>query len=84
MTYYDSDGCGYDYPGDAKAAPDQAPYPADWTSEQRIAAGWYALRHNITVRNTNEWLGLQRRLEGDAQRHKERINQIALFGTEGG
>lgn len=84
MTYFDADGCGYDDPGDAKAEPEHAPYPDDWGSEERISAYWYAHRRSITVRNTNEWFGVASRLEGDAQRHKERINQIALFEKKGG
>jgi hypothetical protein len=79
MTFYDAAGCGYEFPGDAKAAPEHAAYPDDWTDTERIEAYWYAHRRGITVRNTSEWLGVQSRLQGDALRHKERLNQILLF-----
>jgi hypothetical protein len=76
MTYFDADGCGYETPGDAKAAPEHAAYPEDWTAEERLAAYWYAHRRSITVRNTNEWSGVRTRLEDDAERHKNHVNQI--------
>lgn len=48
---------GYDNRGDYLAGeppggspyPDQAPYPREWTTEQRLAMTWYAHDNNIRV-----------------------------------
>lgn len=46
------------YPGDAKAAPDFAPYPHDWDSNQRLSAYWYALRMHAMPKTTAGWKAL--------------------------
>lgn len=51
------------YPGDAKAAPDPAPYPADWTVEQRTSAYWYAVTLHAMPHTTAGWVGIAKQLE---------------------
>jgi hypothetical protein len=69
------DGC-YDttttdvehYPGDANAAPDMAEYPREWTSDQRLAAYWHALRLHALPRTTAGWEAVAKQLAEDTAR----------------
>jgi hypothetical protein len=58
------------YPGDAKAAPDLAPYPDEWDSEQRVSAYWYAIKLRALPHTTAGWkaLAAQRDREQEAKR----------------
>jgi hypothetical protein len=70
MTYFDRDGCAYDYPGDAFASADPPPYPTEWTPEERVGAYWYALNYGITVRSTASWKAVLADAQRTAQRHE--------------
>lgn len=56
------------YPGDAKAAPDPAPYPADWSPEQRVTAYWYARRFYAVPHTTEGWRALLVQMESHTKR----------------
>lgn len=56
---------GEHYPGDAKAAPDLAEYPADWDSDQRRKAYWYALKMHATPRTTASWEAIGKQLKDE-------------------
>lgn len=60
---------GEHYPGDTKAAPDFAPYPAEWDSNQRLSAYWYALRMHAMPQTTAGWKALATQLK---RQRKER------------
>lgn len=59
----DTDSWDGHYPGDAKAAPDLAPYPAEWDSNQRLSAYWYALRMHAVPQSTSGWKALAAQLK---------------------
>lgn len=63
----DTDNWDGHYPGDAKAAPDPAPYPDDWDSNQRRSAYWYAERMHAIPTTTSGWEALAAQL----QRHRD-------------
>jgi hypothetical protein len=65
------------HPGDALAAPDLPPYPADWTSEQRVGAYWAALRMRVTPTSTNSWRAILTQAQKQHQKHTE------ILETEG-
>lgn len=58
------------YPGDAKAAPDAAEFPADWDTEKRTAAYWYAMRLHALPRSTRGWQAIAEQIE-DAKAKRE-------------
>lgn len=51
------------FPGDAKAAPDPADYPAGWTAEQRTSAYWYAVNLHAVPHTTAGWEAIDKQLE---------------------
>lgn len=54
-----------------KAAPDPAPYPEDWTPEQRVSAYWYTLARGITVQTDTGWNAVLTQIEREHQRHHD-------------
>lgn len=46
------------FPGDAKAAPDPAPYPKEWDAHTRADLYWYALRMHALPHTTSGWQAL--------------------------
>lgn len=50
------------YPGDAKAAPDPAPYPKDWDADRRTSAYWYALTLHAMPHSTSGWEALEKQM----------------------
>lgn len=79
MTYFGGDGCGYEHPGDAKAAADSPPMPADWTAEERTSAYWYALSKRIELRSTESWRHVLADAKRSASRHRDRVDEQELF-----
>jgi hypothetical protein len=53
------------FPGDAKSAPDAAPYPPEWTTEQRLTTYWYALRFHAVPHTTAGWRALLEQRESE-------------------
>lgn len=51
------------YPGDAKAAPDPADYPAHWDTEQRLAAYWFAVNMHAIPHTTAGWEAIAKQIE---------------------
>lgn len=58
------------YPGDAKAAPDPADYPSEWTPQQRVTAYWAALRLHAQPRTEQGWRSLLTQVQAQAQNRK--------------
>jgi hypothetical protein len=77
MTYFDGDGVGYDPKGEPIVAADAAEYPPEWTSEERLAAYWFAHSRCITPLTEDNW----RQLLANAKRTAER-HHAARKGTE--
>lgn len=73
MTRYGDDGCAYDHPGDAVAELDPPPYPAEWNSEQRLSAYWYAHGRGIKVRSEKAWEAILADAERTTGRRRESI-----------
>jgi hypothetical protein len=53
-----------------------AEYPREWTSEQRVAAYWWALGHRINVWTTAGWYQVQRDLQAHAGHRRRRLNHL--------
>jgi hypothetical protein len=66
---------GEQYPGDELAG-QTAEYPREWTSEQRVAAYWWALGHRINVWTTAGWHQVQRDLQAHAGHRRRRLNHL--------
>lgn len=59
----DDDDYDYRRPGDAKAASDPGEYPREWSSEQRLAAYWHALRLHAIPSTAAGWKSIATQLE---------------------
>jgi hypothetical protein len=57
-------------------AEDEPPYPADWDSNQRLTAYWYAHGRSIKVRSTEAWRGVLIDAQRSAQRHQRNLAEI--------
>ncbi len=73
--HYGPDGCAYDHPGDAFAAPDPPPYPTEWTAEERLSAYWYAHGRGIQVRSTTGWNAVLADAQRTTGRHLDIVKQ---------
>lgn len=62
------------YPGDAKAAPEMAPFPADWDSDQRRTAYWQAVRLHAFPRTSASWKALSEQAVTQKERHANLID----------
>ncbi len=63
--------------GDAKAVPDVAEYPADWDSNQRRQAYWYALRTHAMPCTTAGWEALAKQLKNEQADHVDAVAPAA-------
>lgn len=59
------------YPGDAKTAPDPAPYPLGWDAEQRASAYWYAVNLHAVPHSTSGWVAIATQLERKRSQREE-------------
>lgn len=59
-------------PGDIFGV-DTPNYPAEWNSEQRVAAYWYALSRDINVRSEHAWHAVLADAERTADRHRREV-----------
>jgi hypothetical protein len=68
---------------------EQAPYPHEWTSEQRLDMTWWAMQHNVRVdyqQNTEDegasgWYPVMERMERDRQAQAARIAALKMAGA---
>lgn len=70
------------YPGDAKAAPDFAEYPADWDADQRRKAYWYAVKMRAWPRTTASWEALGKQLKDEQVGRAEILASPAATRTD--
>jgi len=65
-----------EYPPGDLIAEETPNYPEEWTSDQRVAAYWFALGHGIKVRSTNAWHAVLADAERTADRHRRKVTTI--------
>jgi hypothetical protein len=68
------------YPGDAIAAPDPAPYPRDWTPEQRLSAYWESVKVGAIPATTSGWSALL----AQSENREKRVSEVKLAATTEG
>ena len=70
------------HPGDAKAAPDMAPFPKEWDSDQRTAAYWHAVRLHAYPQTETSWKALERQIAAQAERVAVRVSDSQKEATK--
>ena len=61
-------------PGDFLAAKEPAPYPDEWTPEQRVSAYWAAHKLQRNPQTETEWRRIFTQTQNDASRHHHIID----------
>jgi hypothetical protein len=56
--------------GNAKSAPDPAPYPLEWTAKQRTTAYWFAIRKRHLPSHETGWIALLDQAEREFEKHR--------------
>ena len=72
------------YPGDLLALTDPPEYPAEWESQQRLAAYWHVIRTRSAMpRTTQNWYAVLRAAQSAAERHREAVEMPPQRHTGG-
>jgi hypothetical protein len=69
MTYFDGEGHGYTEKGEPIVAVDAADYPLEWTSDERLAAYWFAHTRGFIPRTEDNWRNVLANAKRTAERH---------------